>query len=432
MRRVGSEEGSDVMAAKFVPPPSLVESDSVEFSSSQRNERPHDAEGQREQFFSSLLSGSELNMPQIRRYARKGIPEKLRPIFWKILLGYLPQHPKDWDIFLREKRAHYRQFVADCNQLTASGNIDIESRNEDVHRIDVDIPRTMPSLHFFACEETQVREGIPTVFSPNQESLRRVLHTMAKLNIGIGYVQGMNELVGHLFFTFSKERVRLEPMDVEADVFFCFQGLLTHIADNFCRVLDFDRTKGVSQTIENYKRLLEFCDPELSAHLEQQDVKPEFYAFRWVTLLLSQEFLVPDVIRLWDYLFSFCEDVNAAVYFTAVAMAIHVREQLLTMQFGPMLMLLQQYPPTDIADIIALTQMLMDSYGLDAVNQVMHPQYKTRAQLQEEEEATHSPIAEEIKEKVGQVSTKVKGFFARLRKKDDGSSVVLSGSSSSM
>ena len=33
-------------------------------------------------------------------------------------------------------------------------------------------------------------------------------------------------------------------------------------------------------------------------------MNPQFYSFRWLTLLLSQEFDLPDVIRLWDCLFA--------------------------------------------------------------------------------------------------------------------------------
>ena len=31
-------------------------------------------------------------------------------------------------------------------------------------------------------------------------------------------------------------------------------------------------------------------------------VDPQFYAFRWVTLLLTQEFEFPELLRLWDAL----------------------------------------------------------------------------------------------------------------------------------
>lgn len=37
---------------------------------------------------------------------------------------------------------------------------------------------------------------------------------------------------------------------------------------------------------------------------QEQNIKPQFFAFRWLTLLLSQEFVLPDVIRIWDSLFA--------------------------------------------------------------------------------------------------------------------------------
>lgn len=37
---------------------------------------------------------------------------------------------------------------------------------------------------------------------------------------------------------------------------------------------------------------------------QEQNIKPQFFAFRWLMLLLSQEFLLPDVIRIWDSLFA--------------------------------------------------------------------------------------------------------------------------------
>lgn len=31
---------------------------------------------------------------------------------------------------------------------------------------------------------------------------------------------------------------------------------------------------------------------------------PQFYAFRWITLLLSQEFPLQDILRIWDTILS--------------------------------------------------------------------------------------------------------------------------------
>lgn len=44
--------------------------------------------------------------------------------------------------------------------------------------------------------------------------------------------------------------------------------------------------------------------PRLLSPQQEQNIKPQFFAFRWLMLLLSQEFLLPDVIRIWDSLFA--------------------------------------------------------------------------------------------------------------------------------
>ena len=38
---------------------------------------------------------------------------------------------------------------------------------------------------------------------------------------------------------------------------------------------------------------LQTCEPSVYNHLISQNMKPEFFAFRWITLLLSQEFQLP-------------------------------------------------------------------------------------------------------------------------------------------
>ena len=38
-------------------------------------------------------------------------------------------------------------------------------------------------------------------------------------------------------------------------------------------------------------------EPKIHQHLLSQSMKPEFFAFRWITLLLSQEFQLPGMFR---------------------------------------------------------------------------------------------------------------------------------------
>lgn len=61
-------------------------------------------------------------------------------------------------------------------------------------------------------------------------------------------------------------------------------------------------------------------------------VNPQFYAFRWITLLLTQEFSFPDSLRLWDTLLSDPAGRTDCLLRLCVAMLLNVREEL--MQVG--------------------------------------------------------------------------------------------------
>ena len=61
-------------------------------------------------------------------------------------------------------------------------------------------------------------------------------------------------------------------------------------------------------------------------------VNPQFYAFRWITLLLTQEFSFPDSMRLWDTLLSDKAGRTDCLLRLCCAMLLHVREEL--MQVG--------------------------------------------------------------------------------------------------
>ena len=58
-------------------------------------------------------------------------------------------------------------------------------------------------------------------------------------------------------------------------------------------------------------------------------VNPQFYAFRWITLLLTQEFPFPDSVRLWDTLLSDRAGRFDCLLRCCCAMLVNVREELL-------------------------------------------------------------------------------------------------------
>ena len=51
-------------------------------------------------------------------------------------------------------------------------------------------------------------------------------------------------------------------------------------------------------------KILKSVDLALWEKLEDERVNPQFYALRWLMLLMCQEFDMANCVRLWDSLFS--------------------------------------------------------------------------------------------------------------------------------
>ncbi|XP_075041250.1 TBC1 domain family member 13 [Mixophyes fleayi] len=188
-------------------------------------------------------------------------------------------------------------------------------------------------------------EPLPIGCEAHWEVVERILFIYAKLNPGIAYVQGMNEIVGPIYYTFATNPNSAWKEHAEADTFFCFTNLMAEIRDNFIKSLD-DSQCGITAKMERVYSTLKEEDEELYFKLQEQNIKPQFFTFRWLTLLLSQEFVLPDVIRIWDSLFA---DENRFDFLMQVtcAMLILIRDQLLEGDFTVNMRLLQDYPLSD-------------------------------------------------------------------------------------
>ena len=412
----------------------------------------------RQEYCRSVLQKHPIEMYSVRAVAREGIPDNLRAAYWRVLLGYLPLRRERWESAHLEAQKLYHDLLHQVLEIEADTGA--PRCSSDGHRIDVDIPRTMPALHFFACIDTKTVEGVPVTFSPNQQSLRRILYLFAKCNPGLGYVQGMNEIVGHMLYTFATSRDEppvpppsdeqklldtstlaashesLESKDshlsesskkasasrvaggdgtselVECDVFHCFQTLTAYVGDAFCRALDADEQLGITGAMNTFETMLYCCDGELYRHMDNIQLKPAFYAFRWITVLMTQEFLLPDVLRLWDFFFSFGEQLRAAVFYTAIAMLVAVREELLTSNFPKALQMLQAYPPPeDINDLLNLAEHLMASQGIDLITRIRDGIVKIPVEEDEEPEEKES-----IGETLNSVASGMRHFFGRMKR----------------
>ncbi|XP_077399099.1 TBC1 domain family member 13 isoform X3 [Vanacampus margaritifer] len=349
------------------------------------------------QDFKVALTEENIHLKTLRELCFNGIPFEggIRALCWKILLNYLPLDQTRWDSFLKKEREVYSQFlkemiiqpgIAKANLGLSREDVTMEDHplnpnpesrwntyfkdNEILLQIDKDVRRLYPDMAFFQrptdypcqlildpqndyetlrrrVEQTTLkaqtvnrnRSGVTNVSSPGKslnlypsneyevlpngseahwEVVERILFIYAKLNPGIAYVQE----------------------HAEADTFFCFTNLMSENRDNFIKSLD-DSQCGITYKMESVYSMLKEKDQELYLKLLEQNIKPQYFTFRWLTLLLSQEFLLPDVIRIWDTLFS-DQDRFHFLILVCCAMLILIRDNLLAGDFTVNMRLLQQ------------------------------------------------------------------------------------------
>ncbi|XP_030750418.1 TBC1 domain family member 13 [Sitophilus oryzae] len=183
------------------------------------------------------------------------------------------------------------------------------------------------------------------------EVVERILFLYAKMNPGQGYVQGMNEIIGPIYHAFASDPDISFREFAEADSFFCFTNLMSEIRDFFIKSLD-ETDHGINKMMSRMLTQLKNNDLDVWLRFQQMDLKPQYYSFRWITLLLSQEFPLPDVLRIWDSLFS-DENRFSFLIYVCCAMIVILRNQLLEGDFSSNIKLLQNFPPMDVQIILS-------------------------------------------------------------------------------
>lgn len=212
-----------------------------------------------------------------------------------------------------------------------------------------DVVRTHPELYFFLEPENNLGQR-------RYAALERILFVWAKLNKGVRYVQGMNEIVGTIYYVFANDDNEVWACEAEADTYYAFNTLMSEMRDIFVPDLD-EADTGIQGRISNMTALMSLHDPEVRCHLVDIGIDPAFYAIRWLTTLLSREFLLPDTIRLWDSCFASTHKENFMRY-VCVTMVMIIRDKLLKGDFSTCLRLLQAYPTTNIDNLLEASRAL--------------------------------------------------------------------------
>ena len=125
---------------------------------------------------------------------------------------------------------------------------------------------------------------------------------------------------------------------------------MSEVRDLFIKSQDSSST-GVYGLLARFGDILGRREPLVAAHHASLKIEPTYYAFRWVTTMLSREFELPDVLMIWDCLFADKHRFLLLLHI-CVAMLRCQRPKLLAADFGRTLKLLQNYPPVDTRVIV--------------------------------------------------------------------------------
>ncbi|KAJ2080994.1 hypothetical protein H4R24_002663 [Coemansia sp. RSA 988] len=302
--------------------------------------------------FERALFETETHEADVQRVAELsfgGIPEVggLRALCWKLMLGVLPPDRRAWAAAQAEARRSYAAVVRGI----AQSEEDERATRQLVWQIRADVQRTLPDIALFrsrvdngedgsrsstlgSCHATaqpradalsEARRALGERIAAAQESkddegcggghgsgtwleepaqthaevVERILFVYARFNRGVGYVQGMNEVVGPLYYVLAAGSGG--SGEVEAETFHALVLALrgAHL-DLFTAALDGGGLRHVLR--QWWDTQVAAADVALWRRLHAIGLRPEDFAVRWLLVWGARELALPDVLELWDAL----------------------------------------------------------------------------------------------------------------------------------
>ena len=355
-------------------------------------------------FIESLISKNKKNL---QLFSEDGVPDEipiLRSIVWKINLGYLSINNEEWENILSDKRKSYFYYkniiqnnlleeyklFENYSNMSKEEKEDLDKKTNKLllEQICKDVNRTHNQMDFFfkpTDENNKLSQkelieimdnrrncsmkDINDIYKINikethADVIARILFIYSKFFPDISYVQGMNEIIAPIYYIFSFDKtygVEVSVENIEADVFWTFNSLMEQIKNNFNSEKNQDET-GIGGKVQKFKKMLQIMDSQLYQHFEVFNVEYYTFAYRWFILFFSQEFLMIDILRLWDYLFS-SDDKFFNCYFVSLAVLELKRDDLLVSDLSGILSNLKSFKGLNVEEIISLAKKIKAQYG---------------------------------------------------------------------
>ncbi|XP_048473661.1 TBC1 domain family member 17 isoform X1 [Rhincodon typus] len=215
-----------------------------------------------------------------KKIFKGGLCHSIRREVWKFLLGYY-----SWDSTAEERRTVVKQKTDEYFRMKLqwkSVTEDQERRNSQLRAykslIERDVSRTDRSNKFYEGND-----------NPGLVLLNDVLMTYCMYNFDLGYVQGMSDLLSPILYVTLNE----------VDSFWCFTDFMEQVHRNFE-----ESQESMKEQLEKLALLLRILDSALCDFLDSRESGNLCFCFRWLLIWFKREFSFPDILRLWEVLWT--------------------------------------------------------------------------------------------------------------------------------
>lgn len=355
----------------------------------------------------NILNNEKIDYSKLQKFIFEGIPDdipSLRSLIWKILLNTLTLNESEWESTLEKNRLKYQNLKEKYNirlkiMKTNKKNdhpLSLEKNSlwnkyfieynllDDIQK---DIRRTRTHMSFFfmpcsfndntnitneqisnaAMETKKDRSQIKLNkknFESNADVMTRILFIYGLTHPEVKYVQGMNEILAPIFYCFSNDKNESCLKHLEADSYITFENFMENIKDIFIKKLD-NTDKGITTRLKKLNTLIKMLDYRINDQLLKYKIEMEFFAFRWLTLFFTQDFEMPDILRLWDSILSE-DDIFDFMNMIMLALIRNKTDGILNNEFAGIMSVLQDF------DSISVEKLIKDAVKVrDDLNKMM-------------------------------------------------------------
>ena len=336
----------------------------------------------------------------------KGLPDdlpELRSLIWKINLGYLPLNKEEWDQILESKRIAYQKYrnsiieklkkelelykgYKDMSKEEKKA-LDKKTHKTILEEITKDTNRTHTEMNFFFkpvdknntfTEEEIIKlvenkrnctlKNINDTYKINiilthSDIVSRILFIYSKFEPSISYIQGMNEILAPIYYCYSFDTFNDEQSieNVEADAFWSFYNIMNELRDLFDKNQD-KKDVGINGKVKRIKNMLKIIDNKLYEHLNEMNFDFSLIVFKWISLMFSQDFMMMDLLRIWDYIL--CNDNKLKnCYYFCLSIILMKKESLMTNKINGIYEAFQSIKELQVEHIISNAKLIENKCG---------------------------------------------------------------------